>query len=68
LLKLGQSPGCTIAYESNQSRHAFEAILIEFGVTGVLADLAEDVDKSSENSLVDGRQALSSSDDDSHCA
>jgi hypothetical protein len=66
LFKSGQSTWCTIADESNQCGNTLEAVLVEFGVTWVLADFAEDVDESSKDGFVRWCQALSSNNDYSH--
>ena len=66
LLKSGQSAGSSIAYESDQSGNTLETVLVEFRVTWVLADFAEDVDKSGKDRFVRWCQALSSYNDDSH--
>lgn len=68
LLEAGQCARCAITYETNQGRNTLEAILVEFGVTWVLADFAEDVDQAAEYGFMNRREALSSGDDHPHCA
>ncbi len=51
-----------------QCRDAFEAILGEFRVTRILADLAKDIDQPTEDGLMHGSKALPCGDDHSHSA
>lgn len=50
----------------NQSRNRLESVLVELGVTGVLADLTDDADEVLEDDEEDGSEGLSSGKDDSH--
>jgi hypothetical protein len=50
----------------DESRYAFEVVLVEPRVTRVLAGLANDGDETCEDCLVGRREALSSRDDDTH--
>jgi hypothetical protein len=66
LLEFGQSTGSTVADESNQCGNTLETVLVEFRVTWVLANFAEDVDESGKDGFMRWCQALSSNNDDSH--
>ena len=50
----------------NERRNALEAVLVEFGVARVSANLAKDLDQTVQNRFVGRNESLTSSDDDSH--